>query len=71
MTGVSGEDPSAVTQDDQDAGSSRAVSSEYKLVRRETSTGTARTGERVPTTSTVASGKVGDIKRQKNVIRIV
>ena len=54
MACASGEDPSATAKDDQDAGSSRAVDSVNQSVQRETSTGVASTGERVPTTSPAA-----------------
>ena len=43
-----------MAKDDQHAGSSRAVDSVNQSVQRETSTGVASTGERVPTTPTAA-----------------
>ena len=52
---VSGVDSSAVTQDDQDAWSSRAVDSEHLLGQHKTSTG-ARASEMGPVTSSSARG---------------
>ena len=43
-----------MAKDDQDAGSSRAVDSVNQSVQRETSTGVASTGGKVPTTSSAA-----------------
>ena len=54
MACASGEDSRAMAKDDQHAGSSRAVDSDNQSAQRETSTGVASTGERVPTTSTAA-----------------
>ena len=54
MACASGEDPPAMAKDDQDAGSSRAVDSDYQSVLHKFTASAACTGEKVPTTSPAA-----------------